>query len=139
MVQIEALRLFILGINDKRVYGDFRPTGTLYGIPQQSTPEFPAMIGESYGKASQARDGYCWIAWEAFRKSGWHLRKQHPACSQCIEAGNPICRTLAGHEAGGGAAAHILAGLLPKIAIERIHPARKFRTVVAWPKGLYDE
>ena len=139
MVQIEALRLFILGINDKRVHGDFGPAGTLYGIPQQGTPEFTAMIGEGDGKAPQARDGYCRIARQAFGKSDWHLRKKHPTCSQCIEAGNPICRDLAGHEASGGAAAHILAGLLPEIAIERIHPARKLRTMMAWPKWLYDE
>jgi hypothetical protein len=34
VVQIDALRLFILGIDDKRVHGDFGPAGTLYGVPQ---------------------------------------------------------------------------------------------------------
>ena len=37
------------------------------------------------------------------------------------------------------AAAHILAGLLPKIAIQRIHPTRKRRTIMARPKRLNDE
>ena len=139
MVHIEGLRLVILGINDNRVHGDFGPTGTLYGIPQQGSPKFTAMVGESDGKAPQARDRYCRIAWQAFGKSDWHLRKEHAACSQCKEAGNPICRDLAGHEACGGAAAHILAGLLPEVAIQRIHTARKLRSTMAWPKWLYDE
>ena len=139
MVRIEALRLFILGIDDKRVDGDFGPAGTLYGVPQQGTAEFMAMIGESDCKAPQARDGHRRITWQAFGKPDRHLRKEHPARSQCIEAGNPICRDLAGHEASGGAAAHILAGLLPEIAIERIHPARKLRAIMAWPKWLYEE
>lgn len=139
MMRIETLRLFVLGIDDKRVHGDFGPAGTLYGIPQQGTPEFTAMIGESDGKAPQARDGYCRIAWQAFGKSDWHLRKEHPACSQCIEAGNTICRDLAGHEASRDSAARILAGLLPEIAIERIHAARKMGTIMAWPKWLYHE
>jgi hypothetical protein len=139
MVQIETLCLFILGIHDKRVHGDFGPTGTLYGIPQQDTPEFTAMIGESDGKAPQARDGYCRIARQAFGKSDWHLCNEHATRSQCIEAGNPICRDLAGHEASRDSAARILAGLLPEIAIERIHAARKLRTIVAWPKWLYYE
>jgi hypothetical protein len=63
-----------------------------------------------------------------------HLREQNSAGGQCIEPGNPICRRLAGHEARGGAAAHILAGLLPEITIERVDSAPKFRAVVAWPK-----
>jgi hypothetical protein len=57
MVRIETLRLFILGINDKRVHRDFGPTGTLYGIPQQGTAEFTAMIGESDGKAPRRATG----------------------------------------------------------------------------------
>src|SRR5450756_2172778 len=129
MVQIETLRLFILGIDDQRVHGDFGPAGTLHGIPQQGTPEFTAMIGESDGKASQARDGYRRVAWQAFGESDWHLREENPARGQCIEPGNPICRNLPGHEARGGAAAHILASLLPEIAIERVHPAPKLRTI----------
>ena len=36
--------LFILGIDDKRVHGDFGPAGTLYGVPQQGTPEFMAWV-----------------------------------------------------------------------------------------------
>lgn len=58
MVRIETLRLFVLGLDDKRVQGDFGSTGALYGIPQQGAPEFTAVIGERDGKASQARDGY---------------------------------------------------------------------------------
>ncbi len=133
MVQIETLRLFILGIDHKRVHGDFGPPGTLDGIPQQGTPEFTAMIGESDGKAPQSRDGYGRIARQAFGKSDWHLRQKHPSRSQCIEAGNPICPFLAGHETSRDSAARILAGLLPEIAIERIHAAPKLRTVLAWP------
>ena len=34
MVQIEALRLFILSIDDKRVNGNLGPARTLYCIPQ---------------------------------------------------------------------------------------------------------
>ena len=139
MVQIETLRLFVLGIDDQRVHGDFGPAGTHYGIPQQGTPEFAAMIGESDGKAPQARDGYCRIARQAFGKSHWHLRQEHPTCSQCIESGNPIRRDLAGHEASRDSAARILAGPLPEIAIQRIHAAPKRRTIVAWLKWLYDE
>ena len=139
MVQIEALRLVILGINDKRVHGDFGLAGTIYGIPQQGTPEFTAMKGARDGKAPQARDGYCRIAWQAFGKSDWHLRQEHPTRSQCVEAGNPMCRDLAGHEARRDSAARILARLLPEIAIERIHAARKLRTIVARPKWLYNE
>ena len=116
MVHIKGLSLFSLGINDKRVHRDFRPTGALYGIPKQSTSEFTAMKGESDGKAPQARDGYRRIARQAFGKLDWHLPKEHAARSQCIEAGNPIRGNLAGHEAGGGAAAHIRAGLLTEIA-----------------------
>jgi hypothetical protein len=139
MVQIEALRLFILSIDDKRVNGDFRPAGTLDRIPQQGASEFMAVIGESDGKASHARDGYCRVAWQAFGKPDWHLRKGHTPRSQCIEAGDPACRDLAGHEASGGAAPHVLAGLLPEIAVEHIHAAGKLRSIVAWPKWLYDE
>jgi hypothetical protein len=139
MVQIEILRLFILGIDDKRIHGDFGPAGALYGIPQQGTPEFTAMIGKSDGQASQARDRYRRIAWQAFGESDWHLRKQNSAGGQCIKPGNPICRRLAGYEARGGAAAHILASLLTEITIERVDSAPKLRTIVAWPKWLYDE
>jgi len=139
MVQIETLRLIVLGIDDKRVHGDFGPAGTLYGIPQQGTPEFTATIGESDGKAPQARDGCCRIARQAFGKSPWRLRQEHPACSQYIESGNPIRRDLAGHEASRDSAARVLAGPLPEIAIQRIHAAPKRRTIVAWLKWLYDE
>ena len=139
MVHIKGLSLLILGINDKRVHRDFRPPGTLYGIPKQSTSEFTAMIGESDGKAPRARDGYRRIARQAFGKPDWHLPKEHAGRSQRIEAGNPICGNLAGHEAGGGAAAHILAGLLTEIAVKRIHPACKLRTIVVWSKRLDDE
>jgi hypothetical protein len=139
MVQIEILRLFILGIDDKRVHGDFGPAGALYGIPQQGPPEFTAMIGKSDGQSSQARDGYRRIAWQAFGESDWHLREENSAGGQCIEPRNSIGRDLAGHEARGGAAAHILASLLPEITIECVRPAPELRTIVAWPKWLYDE
>ena len=139
MVQIEILRLFILGIDDQRVHGDFGPAGALYGIPQQGAPEFVALIGKRDGQATQARDGYRGIAWQAFGESDRHLREQNSAGGQCIEPGNPICRHLAGHETRGGAAAHILASLLPEITIKRVRPAPELRTIVAWPKWLYDE
>ena len=44
MVQTETRCLFILGIDDKRVHGDFGPAGTPYGVPQQGTPEFMAWV-----------------------------------------------------------------------------------------------
>jgi hypothetical protein len=34
MVQVEALRLFILGIDGERVNSDFGTPGALHGIPQ---------------------------------------------------------------------------------------------------------
>jgi hypothetical protein len=139
MVQIEALRLFILRIDDKRVNGDFGPPRTLYRIPQQGASEFAAMIGERDGKPPQARDGHGGIAWQTFGEPGWHLREENPASGQCVEPGNPICRDLAGHKTRRSAAAHILTGLLPKIAVERIHPAPKLRTIMGWPKRLDDE
>lgn len=139
MVQIETLCLFILGIDNKRVHGDFGPAGALYGIPQQGAAEFTAMIGKSDGQASQPRDGYRRIARQAFGESDWHLREENSAGGQCIEPGNPICRRIAGHEARGGAAAHILASLLPEVTIECIRPAPELRTIMAWPKWLYGE
>ena len=90
MVQIETLRLFILGVNDKRVHGNFGLAGALYSVPQQAPPKFSAVIGESDGKAPQACDRYCGITWQAFGEPNWHLSKEHPACCQRIEAGNPI-------------------------------------------------
>jgi len=139
MVQIEILRLFILGIDDQRVDGHFGPAGALYGIPQQSAPEFTVLIGQSDSHASQARDGYRRIAWQAFSESDRHLGEENPAGGQCIEPGNPFCRRFAGHKARGGAAAHILASLFPEITIERVDSTPKFRTIVAWPKRLYDK
>ena len=139
MVQREALRLFILSIDDKRVNGNLGPARTLYGIPQQGAAEFTAMIGARDGKAAQARDGYGGIAWQTFGEPGWHLREENPGRRQCVEPGNPIGRDLAGDKTRRGAAAHILAGLLPEIAIERIHPTRKLPTIMAWPKWLNDE
>ena len=59
--------------------------------------------------------------------------------AEYVEPGNPICRHLAGHETRGGAAAHILAGPLPEIAIQRIHAARELRTIMARPELLYEE
>ena len=79
MVQIEALRLLILGIDDKRVNGDLGPRRTLYCIPQQGTSEFTVMIGARDGKAPQARDRYRWIAWQTFGEADWHLREEDPA------------------------------------------------------------
>ncbi len=123
-MQTEALRLFILSINDNRVNGDFGPARTPYCIPQHSASEFPAMIGARDGKAPQACDGYRGIAWQTFGEPDRHLREENRARSQCVEPGDPICGDLAGHKTRRGAAAHIPAGLLPKIAIESIHPAR---------------
>ena len=79
MVEIEALRLFILSINDKRVNGNLGPARTLYCIPQQGAAEFTVMIGERDGKAPQARDRYRWIAWQTFGEPDWHLREEDPA------------------------------------------------------------
>ena len=81
MVQIEALRLLILGIDDKRVNGDLGPRRTLYCIPQQGASEFTAMTGARHGKASQACDGYRGIAWQTFGEPGWHLREEEPGRS----------------------------------------------------------
>ena len=47
MVQIEALRLIVLGIDDKRVNGNLGSARALYRIPQQGAAEFTAVIGES--------------------------------------------------------------------------------------------
>ena len=80
MVQIEGFRLFILGINDKSMHSDFRPGGTIHGVPQQGAPKFASMVGESDGKAPQPRDGHSGIAWQAFGKPDWHLSKENPAC-----------------------------------------------------------
>jgi len=136
MVQIEALRLFILDINDKRIDGNFGSTGTGHRIPQQGASEFAAMVGEGDGKATQARDGNGRITRQTFGKPGWHLRQEYPARGKCVEPGNAIRCDLAGDKTHRGAAAHILAGLLPKIAIERIHAAGKLRTIVTWRKRL---
>ena len=43
MVQIEALRLFILSIDDQRVNGNLGAARTLYCIPQQGAAEFTAI------------------------------------------------------------------------------------------------
>ena len=139
MVRIEALRLVILGVNDERVNGNLGPARALYRIPQQGASEFAAMIGARDGKAPQPCHGYRGIAWQTFGESGWHLGEEDPSRSQCIEPGNPICRDLARHKTRRDAAAHILAGLLPKIAIERIHTTRKLRAIMAWSKWLNDE
>ena len=139
MVSIEVPGLFILGIDNKRVHGDFGPAGALHGVPQQRGPEFATAIVKGNGKAAKARHGNDRIAWHAFGKPGRHSREEHPACGQGIEAGDAIGRDFARHEAGCGAAAHILSRLLPKVAIERIHPALKPRTIMARPERLYDE
>ena len=81
MVQIEALRLFILSIDDKRVNGNLGPARTLYCIPQQGAAEFTAMIGVRDGKAPQACHGHRGIAWQTFGESGWHLREEDPGRS----------------------------------------------------------
>ena len=81
MVQIEALRLFILSINDKRVNGNLGPARTLYCIPQQGAAEFTAMIGVRDGKAPQACHGHRGIAWQTFGEPGWHLREEEPGRS----------------------------------------------------------
>ena len=79
MVRIEALRLFILGINCQRINGNFGSSRTPYCIPQQGAPEFTAMIGKSDGQAPQARDRYRGIAWHALGESDWHRREENPA------------------------------------------------------------
>ena len=79
MVQIEALRVFILGVNDERVNGNFGPARTLYGIPQQGASESTAMPGARDGKAPQACDGHRGIAWQTFGEPDWHLREENPA------------------------------------------------------------
>ena len=78
MVQIEALRLFILSIDDKRINGYLGPARTLYCIPQQGAAEFTAMIGARDGKAPQPCHRYGWVGWQTFGESDWHLREQDP-------------------------------------------------------------
>ena len=39
------------------------------------------MIGESDGKAPQARNRYSGIAWQTFGEPGWHLREEDPGRS----------------------------------------------------------
>ncbi len=73
MVRIEALRRFVLGVNDQRVNGDFAAAGALYRIPPQGASEFTAMIGARDGKAPQPCDGYRGIAWRTFGEPDWHL------------------------------------------------------------------
>ena len=81
MMQIEALRLLILGIDYERIDGNFGPAGAVRCIPQQGASESEAMIGEINGKASQARDRNRRIAWQTPGKPGWHLREENPARS----------------------------------------------------------
>ena len=81
MVQIEPLRLLILGINDKRVNGNVGPAGTFYGVPQQGSSEFEAVIGESNRKAPHSRDGNRRITWQTLGKPGWDLAEENPARS----------------------------------------------------------
>jgi len=57
MMPIKALCLLILGVHDKRVDGDFGPSGAVYRIPQKGASEFMAMIGDSDRKSSKPRDG----------------------------------------------------------------------------------
>jgi hypothetical protein len=97
------------------------------------------MIGSRDGKPPQARDGNRGIAWQTFGQPDRQLREENPARGQCVEPGNPACGDFAGDKTRSGATAHILAGLLPKIAVQRIHAARKLRTIVACPKRLNDE
>jgi len=97
------------------------------------------MVGESDGKASKAGDGNPGIAWQTLGKRGGHLREENAARGQCVESGNSARGDLAAHKTGCGAAAHILAGLAPKISIERINPAGKLCAIVAWRERLNDE
>jgi hypothetical protein len=97
------------------------------------------MISEGDGKAPQARDRHHRITGQTFGKACWHPREENPARSQSIEAGNPVCRNLAGHKTRGGAAAHILASLFLEITVEGIHPARKTYTIMVGPKRFDDE
>jgi len=139
VVQIEARRLFILSIDDKRVNRDIGPPRTLNCIPQQGASELTAMVGDSDRKAPQTRDRHHGIAWQTFGESHWHPREENPARGQCVEPGNAICRDLPCYKTRRGAAPHILAGLLEKIAIERIHAARKPGAIVVRPKWLNAE
>src|SRR5208337_1174251 len=97
------------------------------------------MVGESDGKPSQACDGNRRIAWHTFGKPERHLRKKDSTRGQRVEPGYPIGRDLAGHKTRRDAAAYILAGLLSKIAVQRIRPTGKPRAIVICCKGLNDE
>ena len=81
MMPIEAGRLFVLRIDDQRVDGNFRPGGTVHGVPQEGAPEFEAMIGKSDGKASQARDRNRRVTGQSLGKRGWHLGEEDSARS----------------------------------------------------------
>src|SRR5471030_783303 len=79
------------------------------------------------------------IARQTPGKRGGHLSEENAGGSQCVVSGNSACGDLAGHKTGRDAAAHILAGLAPKISIERINAAGKRGAIMAWRKRLYDE
>jgi hypothetical protein len=78
---IEAGRLFVFSIHDKRVDGNFGPAGAVHGVPQERASELEALIGKSDGKASQARDGDRGIAWQTPGKRGWYLGEEDPTRS----------------------------------------------------------
>jgi hypothetical protein len=136
MVQVETLRLFVLGVNDKRVYGNVGPACALHRVPQKGASESEAAIGKSDGKASQARDRNRRIAREPFDKVGWQPSKWDPTCGQRVEPGDLPGRNLASHKTDRGAAAHILAGLVPEIAVKRIDPTGELRPIVACRERL---
>jgi hypothetical protein len=139
MMPIEALRLLVLGIHDKRVDGNLRPIGAVYRIPQKGASEVAAMIGESDRQASEPCDGNGRIAGQTLGKGGGHLREEDAARGQCVVSGNSACRDLTSHKTGCGAAANILASLMPKIPVERINPAGKLCAIVAGRESLNDE
>ena len=57
VVQVEALRLFVLGVHDEGVDGHFGTAGTLHCIPQQGAAELPALVRERDGKTSERATG----------------------------------------------------------------------------------
>ena len=57
MMPIEALRLLVVGIHDKRVNGNLGPGRAVYGVPQQGASELKSTISDRDSKASQSATG----------------------------------------------------------------------------------
>ena len=139
MMPIEVLRLYVLGIDDECVDCNFRPSGTVYRIPQHGSSEFEAVVDESDGQPSQTRDGNGWIARQPLDKCVGQFGEENTACRQCVVPANFAGGDFASHKAGRRATAHILTNLVEKIPVERINSARKPCAIMAWRKGLDDE